>query len=781
MSDNKPKDSQEQQITRDEKLHRHLEFLYELHQTGVPLQPKEIEKLQKHDYLPKPEKEELPKAPVERKLTHVPETTTEGQKQADMYVDVVRDSVLYEEVSDDTEVYSGEVYSRSQDRALFSYQGGKKITKADWLPKSTIYHTAEFVAWIDSINSGFQKMIAYKPFQLYCQQCEDWMKERGSFYELETRDQRREFAWKEIERFNQNSLYFLDKYLWVKESDLEGGVMDYRSKPVHKVMAFLFDCGYSVEIGKPRQIAATTTLGGLALCKLLTKKNFFIKMVAQDEDKVEEIFEDKIKFPFAELPGWLYHTPGNDSGFKFSLRRKDKKGKRGGVNSRMEVNPPSVAAINGGAPPLVLVDEAGYIGILGKMLKEARPTMFRQNPVTGKQEIKRQIWIWGTGGEMDKKGKAYEEEFSTSIKKWQNREFEYGIVPLFFDYTTRPGMSREMFESEKRNYTVEGPDAEEKMVQFRQAYPEILEDMFLTSNKTLVSIEYINKRLKRIRGLDDDLKAEYGYFEPIFGTERSKENDDLPFNVIGSVFVPCQKSDPRVSCYMFMKPDHTWQNRYYAGTDPIMTDTGQSKMSTAIWDRHYGSVSAVVNYRHPNHKYTFLQSLLLTLYYDPRDGTAKKGVKDLVESNIGSAYIDYKDYRGFWHELVYRTELDPTFQGGGHEIGIDNRGMRNKFIINKLHELITLHGDNIYIEVFWEQLSRFICKITEKGNETWETADKRKYNDDVLFAVVFAYICALSYSHKEIQNAESVSRKQRVVYKNVMGKDGLTRRVPVKI
>ena len=121
-----------------------------------------------------------------------------------------------------------------------------------------------------------------------------------------------------------------------------------------------------------------------------------------------------------------------------------------------------------------MVDEAGYIGILGAMMKEARPTFFWQNPETLKMEHKRQIIIWGTGGSMDHGGHAYEEEFITCLDKWRKREFTNGIIPMFFDWTCRPGITQEFYDNEQKAYSVEGPEREAKMVQFRQQpLPEV--------------------------------------------------------------------------------------------------------------------------------------------------------------------------------------------------------------------------------------------------------------------------------------------------------------------
>ena len=66
--------------------------------------------------------------------------------------------------------------------------------------------------------------------------------------------------------------------------------------------------------------------------------------------------------------------------------------------------------------------------------------------------------------------------------------------------------------------------------------------------------------------------------------------------------------------------------------------------------------------------------------------------------------------------------------------------------------------------MYWSQLSKFVCKITEKGNETWETQDYKKYHDDVLFAAVFSYICSISFIHRPPKNIEREQDAVRITY-----------------
>jgi hypothetical protein len=179
-----------------------------------------------------------------------------------------------------------------------------------------------------------------------------------------------------------------------------------------------------------------------------------------------------------------------------------------------------------------------------------------------------------------------------------------------------------------------------------------------------------------------------------------------------------------------------------------MTDNGYSNMGSVIYDAEFNTPVAILNYRDPDHKYTFLQCLLMGIYYAPNGELC---VQELVEANVGMAYFDYKESKGYWASLVQRTELPDHLNGGSTLYGIDNRSFRNKHIINRMYEAIT-SANPIYFEEIFTQLRTFCCTFTENGHETWGVADTRRFFDDLLFGYVFSYICAESYRHKKPKN-----------------------------
>lgn len=763
----------------------HLDFLYELYTTGIEIGEENIRILKEGGMIKDKEMKNIPLPALDTDKLVLGDfdiasqesiSRSDREKVVDSMVDIIMEgggdnsTVTEEEHADQDMLFSGKM---------------GVITKKDWKPASITKHTPEFVKWINSINfQGFQNQTQYKPFLLYVQQMEMWTAENDSAANYDSLEEREEYEDRELRRYDENSLYFLNRQLRLKEGDMVSGSRTYRGTKGHQVILFMLDCGYSFYLGKPRQIAASSTIGGWAAKKLVFSPNLFMKFVTESGEKGDEIFEDKIKYAFSQFDSWIKPDVLNDRGRLLALGYKEKKGDREGVNSKLQVVAPSKTAIAGGSPQVSLVDEAGNIPILTQIIEDANPTMYWMNPDTGEIELKRQMVIWGTGGDMEKGGKAFEREFMAAIERWLDGDFSSGIIPLFFDWTTRPGINKEFFEQKKKEYYSKvGPDAEKSRVTFHQQYPETIADMFLSNSKTLVSQEYINGGLERIRKyfsqVDPLAMPQYGYLEPVYGDVAQPDNSDIPFNIIGVNFVGLDVTDPRVAVTIFQHPKRNWINRYYQGTDPIASDAGQSKMSSSVWDVYYHTISAVVNFRSPNYKEVYLQSMLLGIYYDTQ---AVKGIKELTEANLGLAYREYKDNRGYFDTLVFNSELPINFQTqSGNLVGLDNRGFRNKLIIDKMFELIQCFGHKIYLEEFFVQLKTFVCTFTPKGNETWGPIDKRYYWDDILFSATFAYICALCYSHLEPKCLEEERRHTTVKMISTYDKDWNLIRVPVRV
>lgn len=762
----------------------HLDFLYDLHSRGIEIKQDDITLLIQNGYI----KEEIKEVDLPDFTDNIRDkgfTKTKDQLSTDRLVDIILDTEPEQLIITDEDL------ERRRKAGGYIFEGRTdEISRSEWLPKDLMDHENDFIEWIDSINIlGFQNKTNYRKFNLYVQQAYTWLAEKKSYLDFHNDDDREDFIQEELRRCKENGIYFLNKYVYYQEGDSKSGKFKYICSPAHEVMAYLNDCGYSVGAIKGRQIAATTTFMALDVRDMIFKKNHFMKFITEDQEKAEEIFEDKLKYAFSELPYFMKPNVLNERDNYFKLGNKEGKGDKGGVNSRIRVVPPKRTAIAGGAPQKVKIDEAGNIKDLTIMINNARPTMFMYDPETGKLRMRRQLIFWGTGGEMDKGGMALQVEFMSLLNQWKARNFKSGIIPIFFNCTCRPGYTEELYDAEKSvAYSKEGPDLKKSIIEFHQSWPRTISDVFMTSEKTLIGMDYIDAQLDKISKANHEAKTplfQRGYFDPIYDeTKPTDEASDVPFKIIGANFISTADIDSRASTIIFFHPQHSWKNRYFHGTDPIASDTGLSNMSGAIWDKHLKTISAIMDFRTKDYRYVFLQNTLLNIYYDT-NYDAKRGVKELVESNIGQSYTQYKTSKGFENSMVLNYELPSYLQNKttiNEGIGIDNKGMRNEIIVNRLHEMIQSFGENIYIPIFWEQLKTFVCEVSNTGKNMWGPANRKYFRDDTLFSSVYSYICGeLCFPELVPENTADNHKKAEVIrYELVYDKDYNLIRVPVR-
>jgi hypothetical protein len=342
------------EVAKREVAENTLDYLFELHNKGIPISEENLKLLERKGYfkndIPQPPKEKEEKKDVifETQLNF----SSPKQKEIDKNIDIV-----FGEIHDFTEFITTEEKETSPQEIIF--EGGRVITQKDWLPESTTEHTQDFIDWVNHINNYGSVSNKYKKFNLYVQQSNQWLEENSDYTQYQNRHDVDEYQQEELSRCAENTLYFLDKYVYYKEGDDKSGKVKYKSYPAHKVMAYLNDCGYSFAIAKGRQIAATTTLMACDVKDAVFKRNYFMKFITEDQEKAEEIFEDKLKYAFSELPYWMRPNVANERDNLFRLGYKEEKGDRKGVNSTIRVTPPKRTAVAGGAPQKVKIDEAG--------------------------------------------------------------------------------------------------------------------------------------------------------------------------------------------------------------------------------------------------------------------------------------------------------------------------------------------------------------------------------------------------------------------------------------
>ena len=628
----------------------------------------------------------------------------------------------------------------------------------------------DFVKFVDSINKGWQNMIRYEPYEAYKKQAKQWVDEGDEIEHYFEQEDQLDYIEQEYRRCKTNTLYFADKYGILKEGSVESGEVKYEAWEAQRLILFLLDSGYNCMIGKARQIGFTTTLMIACMARLLFYPSYYTKFVTHSQIKGEEIFRDKLKWGFGKIPEWIKRGVGSESKTTLALHKKTakNKGKTEGAHSRIEVATPSIDAINGGSPQLTMIDEIGLFDIFGEMISEGRPTLFYYDPKTKKQVMRRQFFAWGTGGEMEKGGAAFESEFKAALEAWENRNFSYAVIPLFFNAWAREGMSEDMLKTEKLvYYSKTGINKEKFKVQYHQHYPMSIDDMFLRNARTLMPIDQCNRHILKIQLLKAEDQPQYGYFEPILDMSHPTPDLEIPYKIIGADWIPTNgMTDERTTTCIFKHPEEGWKHRYWQGTDPINSETGHSKMSSSIWDTEANTFSGVVFHRERHFKSCYLQCLLLGLYYNP-DG----GAPELIEQNIGDMYFDWQDTRGFSRRIQPQSMLPNFLRAGTKWWGINNKANTAGKIINKMMEMLDAHADNIYITWLFIQLKTFIEKDLSGANSHRETryqaADLRYDFDDVIFSMVFAYInaeCNQRYYPQYVGQEAMAKTKKKTKY-----------------
>lgn len=648
-----------------------------------------------------------------------------------------------------------------------------QIFAKHWMPENRARFDDDFHAFINSHVRRFCDLIAYEPFYLYKKQADRWLAEKVEV--PETAHHMKLYRKEEVRRCRENAYYAVSRYGWYKEASLQGGEGRFVCNMAHIFLLFLFDCGRSAYIGKGRQMASTTLLMLVAAIRIGMRVNFHCKLIACDLDTTREIFEDKFKYGFGRFPTWMKAVNVNDTEkeYRVTFSSGADKGSRKARTSKLSVVAPKVNAINGGAPDVVLVDEAVFISEFNEMVKEGRPTLFATG-ADGKLTMLRQLWAWGTGGRSKKGGGSFEKEHRGLFDKWSRKDFSEGIVPVFMDWTCRPNMTEAHFLRERSAYRAGSMDGEtdrslaERDILFRQHYPSSLDDMYSVTGNTLIPSEIIIREEAKIYALPEHMKPVYGYFDPVYDTSRvNPVGSFLKYHVKDAMWVPLGTQDITAPCVMFTNRTPAWRDRNYQYTDPIATDEGYSKHASAIWDAHFRTIACVVNMRTNDPYDSYVQAQLMGLYYRNH---GQEYAPHLIENNIGKTLIKYLQGHE-WNatrSLVTNIMLPDYLQGGGDIVGINTKASRKRDVVSLGHKMLMAHGSNIYIPSLWQQLKFFTGKTTISGNTTWQTSDRQLHQDDVVDACFGAYICRMAYQGRmpvEVDESKEEQERKRPRYR----------------
>jgi hypothetical protein len=646
------------------------------------------------------------------------------------------------------------------------------IGKEDWCPARPEEHTRdkEFRKFISSHVPRFDRILPYRMFYLYMEQCLRWLADEETWQDYEGEEQR-QFVIQEFERIDENKLYGAIKYGYIKDDEVSGGWRKYDASAPQALLFWLMDCGFSGELGKGRQAAITSSMMLYDALTMLVRASYKGVLVTDDvEFTGKNIFADKLqaciqilvlKNPWlspAKQPNWsakkITHA--------WSVGRSKSEQRTFSSDYTLAASN-ETQTINGTTPSMVRFDECQNISTYQDIKLEARPTMLSN--IDGIIRVKRQLWAWGTGSRKQTGNGAFENEYKGTLSQWKEGRDTSSFVPLFFDRTCRPGFTDKDYIREYEFYMnrqddgMAGMTKDERMAVLFSAYPNKPEDMFLTSHKTIVPAMLISEQQERILAFCHNKNIPVRVrFEPIMNTSQPMpEGSWFPHKVIGAKYTVLAPDDQMAPCKMFLdRAERPWLRRYYQGTDPIQSSGGTSKFASAIWDRVgavsnvdgqrilHPTVACILNDRTVRIEECWNQSILMGMYYANH---GQRACMEVFEVNKGEAYQAWKETPQFnlTDTLWYRMALPAKYRGGQHTRGIDMKNnashSRKSHLFLDIIRLVNEFGRNIYFYDYWTQMHNIEVNENNKtGAMEFGTMNKNKFNDDLVFAVQYAFM-----------------------------------------
>lgn len=642
-----------------------------------------------------------------------------------------------------------------------------EIEESDWRPERVDEHDKEFRRFICSTFPRFDKMIANRKFFLYVEEARRWLDETDTIEDYQGEEQR-VYALREFERIRKNRLYGMNKYGWIKDDEIEGGRRKYYASAPQALLIYLLDCGYSIELGKGRQAAITSTVMLYEVMTMLVRTSYKGVLVADDVKTTgHAIFNDKFKSSFRfvlEKHRWL--CPPKTSNFAadnvtFDWTQGATKTEAGMYSSNFSIaSADDTQAINGQTPSKVVFDETQNIHTYMAMKLEARPSMLSSD-ANGAIRIKRQLLAYGTGSSNQRGKGVFENEFKTTMDGFVQGKSTSSFVPLFFDWTCRPNMTEERLQREYDFYmtddSMKGLGKEERAAAFHCAYPSSVSDMWMTSHATIIPQLLIRSNLERIaaRCHDKGLTPAYGRFEAIFDKSKPMPPGSyLPYWVLDARWVKAHADDYEAPCKMLIDrvPGHA--HRYVKGTDPVQSPTGNSMFASFIIDKaarwqvideqkvFRALPVCLLNWKNPVVEENMLQSALMSIYYRNH---GRRGCTEVFEINQGQSYEQFllSPALMLGKDLVYRMAMPKRYQGGGHIRGVSLKGGRKGGTKSALYQdvrnMLLDMGEDIWFSDVFYQTEKVVVEEGD-GGFAYYPRNKNIDNDDVLDALGFAGI-----------------------------------------
>ena len=125
----------------------------------------------------------------------------------------------------------------------------------------------------------------------------------------------------------------------------------------------------------------------------------------------------------------------------------------------------------------------------------------------------------------------------------------------------------------------------------------------------------------------------------------------------------------------------------------------------------------------------------------------QRACMEVFEVNRGEAYEAWKKTPQFNLErsLWYRRALPAKYQGGNHVYGIDMKNnssnSRKSHLFLDIIRFFNEHGKNVWFYEYFTQLHNIeVNENPKSGAMEFGTMNKNQYNDDLVFAIQYAFM-----------------------------------------
>lgn len=667
------------------------------------------------------------------------------------------------------------------------------ITRDMWRRADPTAMDRNFRNFISSHIPKFDNLLPYKEFYLYCEQARRWEQDTEDYSDLKGQEQW-DWVQRELGRIADNKLYGLNRYITIKEDNKAGGRRKYRASTPQALIAFLVDRGNSWDLLKGRQQTVTSTMMAIACLEAATMNSYKGVFVTHDKQGTgQTLFEDKFKNTWQHLPNWIIKDThasnwrGDQVVIDFDPGDSKSEKKRNASYFDL-LGSDDTQKVNGRTPTRVYFDETQQIWSYQVIKAEIDPTMYQFNEATGKMDLVRAVYAWATGSSNTIGQGAFEADFTGLLQAWNSGEDTFGWLPVFFNWTCRPGVNQAFYRMMKKKYLrgqtseTKGLSTTERLSLFRAHYPSQPADAFMAAHKTIIPQELIHDQQLRIESqFHSQGGMIHGRFVPIFDESQPvPPGGYFPFVVRDVKWEPTPHN-PNAPIRMFMDRQPNWANRYFQGTDPISNDGGFSLFASAIWDTaarvietdegevHLETVACRLNHRTPYPEELFVQSILMGMYYK---NVGQRACRELVEWNDGKKYVEMKTGPIFnlGQSLIVRGELPTLYRGGTHPYGIDLKNGRNGRKTELFHDasiILIEHRHNLWDFELWTQISNIV--VETKTNQSIEFAAKKNCNDDLFYAAIYAKLAANTINKKAVKlSAEKPEMKRKKVWRRDM-------------